>query len=173
MFLALKRHGHEIEMVYPGIYYITNNLPFPVQVIVTKELKKETHSSLRILSNNAEREDVERFLEMSVRIKTPWGRNYVDSVLQASARANFELYENLRRESAVSSVFRELFRDEVEEMEEKARKTKESAFREGQAQIIVNLHKNGFTPEQIASATNKTLEDVNDILFSKDETHCS
>lgn len=46
-------------------------------------------------------------------------------------------------------------------------------FREGQAQIIVNLHKNGFTPEQIASATNKTLEDVNDILFSKDETHCS
>lgn len=173
MFLALKRHEHEIEMVYPGIYYITNNLPFPVQVIVTKELKKETHSSLRILSNNAEREDVERFLEMSVRIKTPWGRNYVDSVLQASARANFELYKNLRRESAVSSVFRELFRDEVEEMEEKARKTKESAFREGQAQIIVNLHKNGFTPEQIASATNKTLEDVNDILFSKDETHCS
>lgn len=73
----------------------------------------------------------------------------------------------------MSSVFRELFRDEVEEMEEKARKTKESAFREGQAQIIVNLHKNGFTPEQIASATNKTLEDVNDILFSKDETHCS
>ena len=65
----------------------------------------------------------------------------------------------------MSSVFRELFRDEVEEMEEKARKTKESAFREGQAQIIVNLHKNGFTPEQIASATNKTLEDVNDILF--------
>ena len=92
MFLALKRHGHEIEMVYPGIYYITNNLPFPVQVIVTKELKKETHSSLRILSNNAEREDVERFLEMSVRIKTPWGRNNVDSVLQASARAYFELY---------------------------------------------------------------------------------
>ena len=73
----------------------------------------------------------------------------------------------------MSSVFRELFRDEVEEMEEKARKTKESAFREGQTQIIVNLHKNGFTPEQRASATNKTLEDVNDILFSKGETHCS
>ena len=162
MFLALKRHGHEIEMVYPGIYYITNNLPFPVQVIVTKELKKETHSSLRILSNNAEREDVERFLEMSVRIKTPWGRNNVDSVLQASARANFELYENLRRESAVSSVFRELFRDEVEEMEE-------SGFRAGQAQIIIKMYKNGFTPEQIAAATDKTLEDVNSILSSKDE----
>ena len=162
MFLALKRHGHEIEMVYPGIYYITNNLPFPVQVIVTKELKKETHSSLRILSNNAEREDVERFLKMSVRIKTPWGRNYVDSVLQASARANFELYKNLRREPAVGSVFRELFRDEAEEMEE-------NALRKGQAQIIVKMYKNGFTPEQIASATDKTLEDVNTILSSKDE----
>ena len=62
----------------------------------------------------------------------------------------------------MSSVFRELFRDEVEEMEE-------SGFRAGQAQIIIKMYKNGFTPEQIAAATDKTLEDVNSILSSKDK----
>jgi len=47
-------------------------------------------------------------------------------------------------------------------------------FVEGQAQIIVNLHKNGFTPEQIASATNKnTWRCEWYSFFSKDETHCS
>ena len=62
----------------------------------------------------------------------------------------------------MGSVFRELFRDEAEEMEE-------NALRKGQAQIIVKMYKNGFTPEQIASATDKTLEDVKTILSSKDE----
>ena len=52
--------------------------------------------------------------------------------------------------------------DEVEEMEE-------SGFRAGQAQIIIKMYKNGFTPEQIAAATDKTLEDVKTILSSKDE----
>ena len=45
----------------------------------------------------------------------------------------------------------------------------ESGFRAGQAQIFIKMYKNGFTPEQIAAATDKTLEDVNSILSSKDE----
>ena len=35
--------------------------------------------------------------------------------------------------------------------------------------FIIKMYKNGFTPEQIAAATDKTLEDVNSILSSKDE----
>jgi hypothetical protein len=45
------------------------NLPFPVQIIVTKELSPETHSSLRILTDNAEIEDIRRFLEQARKMK--------------------------------------------------------------------------------------------------------
>jgi hypothetical protein len=79
MFAALKKEGHEIEEKYPGIYYVTNNLPFPVQVIVTSRLSKEAHSCLRILTNNAEKDDVERFLEQAREIKNPGERNSVES----------------------------------------------------------------------------------------------
>jgi hypothetical protein len=58
MFAALEKEGYKIEEKYKGIYYVTNNLPFPVQVIVTSVLGKENHSCLRILTNKADKDDV-------------------------------------------------------------------------------------------------------------------
>jgi hypothetical protein len=92
----LEREGHEIEEKYPGIYYVTNKLPIPAQIVVTSELSKETHSCLRILSDNAEKEDVERFLEQAKGMQSPGERNNIDSVLQVSVSANNDLYEDIR-----------------------------------------------------------------------------
>ena len=39
MFLTLQKYGHKIEEKYPGIYYVTEHLPFPAQIIVTQELE--------------------------------------------------------------------------------------------------------------------------------------
>ena len=49
MFLTLQRYGHKIEERYPGIYYVTEHLPIPAQIIVTQELEPGEHRSLRIL----------------------------------------------------------------------------------------------------------------------------
>jgi CRISPR/Cas system CSM-associated protein Csm2 small subunit len=114
MFAALKKEGHEIEEKYPGIYYVTNNLPFPAQVIVTSRLSKEAHSCLRILTNNAEKDDVERFLEQAKETKNPGERNNVDSVLQASVSANYELYEEVRRDVVMCQALQELMKDEID-----------------------------------------------------------
>jgi hypothetical protein len=114
MFAALKRGGYEIEEIYPGIYYLTNHLPFPVQVIVTKKLSKETHSCLRILTDNADKEDVERFLEQAKETKNPGERNNVDSVLQASVSANYDLYEDIRRDAVMCQALQELMKDEID-----------------------------------------------------------
>ena len=43
LFLTLCEQGHRIKERYPGIYYVTGNLPFPVQIVVTKQLKREKH----------------------------------------------------------------------------------------------------------------------------------
>jgi hypothetical protein len=115
LFAELKREGHEIEEKYPGIYYVTNNLPFPAQIVVTSELNPEIHSSLRILTFDAKMEDVKRFLEQAKRKKTPGEQENIDAVLQASVAANVELYENVRRDSGMCQALQELLKDEIDE----------------------------------------------------------
>jgi hypothetical protein len=110
MFAELKKEGHEIEEKYPGIYYVRQDLPFPVQVIVTKELSPETHSSLRILTDHAEVADIRRFLEQAKKMERPGDRDNIDAVLQVSVAANFELYEEVRRDSVMCQAMRGLLR---------------------------------------------------------------
>jgi hypothetical protein len=114
MFAALKKEGHKIEEKYPGIYYVTNNLPFPAQVIVTSRLSKEAHSCLRILTDNADKEDVELFLEQAKETKNPGERNNVEAILQASVSANYDLYEEVRRDAVMCQALQELMKDEID-----------------------------------------------------------
>lgn len=114
LFFELKREGHVMEEAYPGIYYVTNKLPFPAQVVVTSRLDRDAHSSLRILSRHADREDVERFLEKARKMTSPRERNNVDSVLQVSVSANFELYQELRRDMSMCEALNELMKDEID-----------------------------------------------------------
>ena len=95
MFLTLQKYGHKIEEKYPGIYYVTEHLPFPAQIIVTQELEPGEHRSLRILSNHAKKEDVEEFLRKAEEMNTPRDRQNVEAVLQVSVKANDELYLSL------------------------------------------------------------------------------
>jgi CRISPR/Cas system CSM-associated protein Csm2 small subunit len=115
MFAELTRTGHGIEEKYPGIYYVTNNLPFPVQIVVTRELNPENHSSLRILSKKAKADDVRRFLEQAQKSQQPGERDNIDAVLHASVTANFELYEEVKRDSIMCEALRELMKDEIAE----------------------------------------------------------
>jgi CRISPR/Cas system CSM-associated protein Csm2 small subunit len=89
--------------------------PFPAQVVVTSELNPETHSSLRILTDHAEAEEVKRFLEQAEKRKKPGERDNIDALLQASVAANFGLYEEVRRDSVMCEALQELMKDEIEE----------------------------------------------------------
>jgi hypothetical protein len=91
------------------------DLPFPVQIVVTSELSPETHSSLRILTDHAKAEDVKRFLLQAEKLTTPGERDNIDAVLQASVAANFDLYDDVRRDSIMCQALQELMKDEIEE----------------------------------------------------------
>ena len=160
LFLTLTKHGHKIEEKYSGIYYITENLPFPAQIVVTKQLNKETHHCLRILSSNAEKDDVEAFLLAADKMTSVRERNNIDAVLQASVNANYELYQEIRRNSTMCEALRELMKDEIERDVNKARA-------EGEAKIIINMEKNGMSVEDIAKMTEKNVDDVKAILEGK------
>lgn len=119
MFMALEKEGHKIEERYSGIYYVTNNLPFFAQIVVTSKLSKK-HSSLRILSNNADKEDIQTFLRKAKGMTNPRERNNIDSVLQVSVSANFELYQEIRRDAVMCEAMKELMKDEIDEQINKA-----------------------------------------------------
>ena len=173
MFLTLQKYGHKIEERYPGIYYVTEHLPFPAQVIVTQELEPGEHRSLRILSNHAKKEDVEEFLRKAEGMNTPRDRQNVEAVLQVSVRANDELYREIRRDANMCDALRELMKDDIEREVSAARKLGESegevrgkAMGEvvGEAKIILKMNHSGMSPENIASITGKDLDEINAIL---------
>lgn len=171
MFLTLKKYGHKIEERYPGIYYI-HGLPFSAQVVVIKQLNRTEHKSLRVLSAKADKEDVKEFLH-DVEACDPRDKSNMDAVLQASVKANYELYEEIRRESTMCEALRELMKDEIEKDVNAAKKIAIAEGRaegraEGEAILIRNMNKNGMLPEQISAATGKDIEAVKTILAGKE-----
>ena len=176
MFLTLQRYGHKIEERYPGIYYVTEYLPIPAQIIVTQELEPGEHRSLRILSNHAKKEDVEEFLRKAEGMNTPRDRQNVEAVLQVSVRANDELYREIRRDANMCDALRELMKDDIEREVSAARKLGESEGEVrgkvmgevvGEAKIILKMNHSGMSPENIASITGKDLDEIHAILEGK------
>lgn len=142
----LEDAGHHIEEKYPGIYYVTNNLPFPAQIVVTKQLSPESHSSLRILSERAEKSDIERFLQFAQQYTSPEDRNNIDAVLQVSVTANYDLYQEVRRESIMCQALQELMKDEIQEqVDKKIDETKNQLFLDNVRSIMESLN---FSAEQ-------------------------
>ena len=120
MFEAMKNLGMEIKEQYPGIYYISGKQTlFDTQIVVTKQLDKETHRTLRVLSKNVREEDVRAFVEGAVQMSEPGDRNNVDAVLQVSVSANKEIYEAIRRcDKVMCEALRELMKDDLEKREQ-------------------------------------------------------
>jgi hypothetical protein len=67
------------------------------------------------VSDNATVEDIRHFLEQASKLKSPRDRDNIDAVLQASVAANFELYEDGRRDSIMCQAMGELMKDEIAE----------------------------------------------------------
>lgn len=57
LFQELKKEGYILKNMYPGIYYVRGKVPFPVQVVVTSQLERKAHCSLRVLTTQVEMQD--------------------------------------------------------------------------------------------------------------------
>lgn len=91
-------------------------------------------------------------------------RSNIEAVLQVSVNANFELYEQVRRDSVRCEALRELMKEEIEIDKKKSR---EQGMAQGMAQVILNMYNNGFTLEQITLATSKSKKDIEDVIAGK------
>ena len=89
---------------------------FDTQIVVTKQLDRETHRTLRVLSKHVKEEDIRRFVEKATQMSEPGDRNNVDAVLQVSVSANKDIYEAIRRcDKVMCEALRELMKEDFEQ----------------------------------------------------------
>ena len=137
MAAMLKKQGIEIRKVYEGIYYLENFF-IPAQIVVTKDLSPGYHNSLRVLSRNAVKSDVEAFVKDMEGYIGKSEKSDADAVLQVSMSANYEIYEKVRRENTMCEALRRLMKDEIEETLDAAKKeASKIGHEEGRAQGLV------------------------------------
>ena len=119
---TLQTEGFALSESYPGVFYVerpdsaNRQFPFPTQIIVTSQLKRETHSGLRVLRKKADGEDVLRFLTEAKQETEPGDVANVNAILSVSMAANTDLYEKVRRETdMLYPALRELMKEDLDE----------------------------------------------------------
>lgn len=160
LFQELKKEGYILKKMYPGIYYVRGKVPFPVQVVVTSQLERKAHCSLRVLTTQVEMRDAELFLEQIHYLESKNERSNIDSVLQVSVNANKQVYSLLRRQNEMCEALRELMKDEIE-------KELENKLEQGEKlqlirQVIKKLQK-GNSVEETADMLEEELENIRKI----------
>ena len=114
---SLKLTGITVTEQYPGIYYLSGNVMFPTQIIVTSRLSG-AHASLRILSKKAQETDVRNFLQEARIAVEPGDLRNIDAVLQVSVSANEALYRVVREDQIMCKALEDLMQDKIEEKQE-------------------------------------------------------
>lgn len=121
LFESVRNLGGTVEERFPGIFYINGVVNIPTQFVLTRNLDKTLHASLRILTKRATEEDAERFIEMARQFKEPGDQHNVDAVLQVSVSANREIFENVKRRNPVMcQAMKELMKEDIQEEKQEA-----------------------------------------------------
>ncbi len=112
----LNANGYRVDRVSPGIYYVTGNIPFPAQIVVTSQLGKMEHLALKVLTNRLNYEEAVKFISIAKAQKSEADKNNVDAVLQVSVNVNRQLYDDIkRRDPKMCEALKELMKDELME----------------------------------------------------------
>lgn len=146
-----KEHGIAYINPYRGIYYVTDTVLFPTQIIVIKELNEEAHIWLKALSREMQKEQMRRLLEKIEKMNTKFDRELADSVLQVSVSANRQVVDELRGDENMCQALLEIMEPEISKIaDEAATKAATKAAKETSTGTALKMLKTGkFSAEEI------------------------
>ena len=98
---------------YAGIYYISDAVLFPTQIIVGRELKQEGHTWLKALSDKVQKQEMKDLLERISSLTQKFDKELADSVLEVSIKANKHLIEELRGDDSMCQALLEIMEPEI------------------------------------------------------------
>ena len=113
---------HEIHYInpYSGIYYVTDKVLFPTQIIVTKKLNPVEHMWLTALSAGLETQLIKKLLEKIESFDSKLDRELADSVLEVTVKANWQIVEELRGDEHMCQALLEIMEPEINKIKEEA-----------------------------------------------------
>ncbi len=98
-----------------GIYRI-DGMIFPIQILVTKELAKESHVWITSLTRTLSREEARELLDNCAGLGSDEDRRNADSVVNVASEANIELFKRMIQEGdQMCEELKELLAPEIEE----------------------------------------------------------
>ena len=121
-------------------------------------------ATMKILTGDVDIEDVNAFLQTAVQLKSQGDKNNVDSVLQVSASANDDVYNEARRDSVMCQALRDLMADEIDyEVNKGIAKGRAEGRAEGKAEgflaALYGLVKKGLLkPSDAAEQANMAID---------------
>lgn len=145
-----------------------------MQIVVTNELNSKNHESLKVLSKNANTDDIHRFTRFAQSFTEPGDKEKADAVLQVSVAANRKNYDKVRRTSDMCEALRELMKEEIEE---ELKKSRDKAIQEGLAQgleqgrinQLIDLVMQNLLPIETAAQCAKMTLDEFKVAIEKKE----
>lgn len=117
----LQEKGCVICKVYPGIYYVTGNVLFTLQIIVSKDLGKKENIWLHSLQNSITKQTYHDLLDSIEQLDEKQRELYGEAVLQVVTVANKEKIEKWKEETKMCETLAEIMAPEIEASKEIAR----------------------------------------------------
>ena len=113
LFRYFKKHDYIVSNPYKGIYYIESNVLFPTQIVVTKELDYAEHIWLGSLTGKMSMENMRNLLASIGQLESKADREFADSVLNVSVRANRDVIEKLKEEESMYEALMEIMEPQI------------------------------------------------------------
>ena len=145
LFAKLESDGLEVKKVADGVYEICGVVSLPLCVVIIRELSDAGLLSLKIMTKNADENEVRSFLMQTREFSVPGDRHDADAVLQVSSSANKELYDRLRRENAMCQALKEILSEEIAEERAEGRAEGRVEGRIEGEELLASLLKKLFT----------------------------
>lgn len=115
LFNRLDADGIDIIKTAPGIYRLSNNLPFPTQVIVSREIPDESKSWLKCLTKHGTWRDLDTIVTKTPQLDSH-NKRLADNIMNIFTASNMELVKKAKEEPNMCQAVNELFADEINEM---------------------------------------------------------
>ncbi len=102
--------------VHPGIYEITDKLPFRTQVIITGRLSEDGHAWLKGLTKDGTKEKVQGIIDQTYALDAKH-KPLAETVMNVFTGANMILMHEIKKEETIMcQAVNELFADEIAEL---------------------------------------------------------
>ena len=121
LFRYFKEHGIRVTNPYAGIYYVSDAVLFPTQIVVGKELEQKGHTWIKALSDKVQEQEMRELLEQISNLTHKFDKELADSVLEVSIRANRQVVEELRGGDKMCKALLEIMEPEINKMVDKIR----------------------------------------------------